>query len=60
MTATTNRSNWIVASRMLANNLYDGHTLAATITSAESNTGVPITDANVDKGYRGHDYTGTA
>ena len=58
--ATTNRSNWIVASRLLENNPYDGHTLAATITSAESNTGVPITDAYVDKGYRGHDYTGSA
>jgi IS5 family transposase len=58
--ATTNRSNWIVASRMLENNPYDGHTLAATIASTESNTGVPITDAYVDKGYRGHDYTGSA
>lgn len=58
--ATTNRSNWIVASRMVENNPYDGHTLAATIASAELNTGVPITDAYVDKGYRGHDYTGGA
>ena len=58
--ATTNRSNWIVASRMVENNPYDGHTLAATITSVESNTGVSITDAYVDKGYRGHDYTGSA
>lgn len=58
--ATTNRNNWIVASRMVENNPYDGHTLAETIASAESNTGVPVTDAYVDKGYRGHDYTGIA
>jgi IS5 family transposase len=58
--ATTNRSNWIVASRMVENNPYDGHTLAATLTSTESNTGIPITDVYVDKGYRGHDYTGSA
>ena len=58
--ATTNRSNWIVAARMMENNPYDGHTLAATLTSTESNTGIPIRDVYVDKGYRGHDYTGGA
>ena len=52
--ATTNRSNWIVAARLLENNPYDGHTLAATLEAAESVTGVGITDAYVDKGYRGH------
>jgi IS5 family transposase len=58
--ATTNRSNWIVASLMLPDNPYDGHTLAATMITTESNTGVAITDAYVDKGYRGHDYSGGA
>jgi len=52
--ATTNRSNWIVAARLLENNPYDGHTLAVTLEAAESVTGVGITDAYVDKGYRGH------
>jgi len=52
--ATTNRSNWIVAARLLENNPYDGHTLAATLETAESVTGVSVTDAYVDKGYRGH------
>ena len=52
--ATTNRSNWIVAARLMPNNPYDGHTLAATLAAAESLTGVAITDAYVDKGYRGH------
>jgi IS5 family transposase len=52
--ATTNRSNWIVAARLMAGNPYDGHTLAATLSAAESITGTTITDAYVDKGYRGH------
>jgi IS5 family transposase len=58
--ATTNGGNWLVASRFMKNNPYDGHTLAETIAAVESVTGVAITDAYVDKGYRGHDYTGSA
>lgn len=58
--ATTNSSNWMVASQLMANNPYDGHTLAETLATVESMTGVSVTDAYVDKGYRGHDYTGTA
>lgn len=58
--ATTNRSNWMVASQLMANNPYDGHTLAATLATVESVTGVSVTDAYVDKGYRGHDYIGSA
>jgi IS5 family transposase len=58
--ATTNRSNWIVASRSMENNPYDGHTLEATLATVESVTGISVTDAYVDKGYRGHDYTGPA
>jgi IS5 family transposase len=56
--ATTNRSNWIVASTLIENNPYDGHTLAATLAATENVTGVAVTDAYVDKGYRGHGYTG--
>lgn len=52
--ATTNRSNWIVAARLMPDNPYDGHTLAATLAAAESITGRTVTDAYVDKGYRGH------
>lgn len=52
--ATTNRSNWIVAAKLLENNPYDGHTLAETLAAAEAITGVAIADAYVDKGYRGH------
>lgn len=58
--ATTNRSNWIVAARLMPGNPYDGHTLAATLAAAESITGRAITDAYVDKGYRGHGCQGLA
>jgi IS5 family transposase len=58
--ATTNGSSWVVASRLMMNNPYDGHTLAETLAAVESVTGISVTDAYVDKGYRGHDYTGTA
>lgn len=58
--ATTNKSNWVLASRLMKNNPYDGHTLAATMSAVESITGVAISDAYVDRGYRGHDYSGPA
>ncbi len=52
--ATTNRGNWIVGAKLLPNNPYDGHTLAETLTAVQAVTGVTVTDAYVDKGYRGH------
>ena len=58
--ATTNRSNWIVASALMEGNPYDGHTLSETLTTVERITGVAVADAYVDKGYRGHGYTGGA
>ena len=58
--ATTNRSNWIVASCLMEGNPYDGHTLAATLATTEEVTGVSVTDVYVDKGYQGHDYNGEA
>ena len=51
--APTNRSNWIVAARLLKDNPYDGHTLTETLEATESITGVDVSDAYVDKGYRG-------
>jgi len=54
--ATANRSNWIVGVELCEGNPYDGHTLASAMASIEQTTGVPVTDAYVDKGYRGHDY----
>jgi IS5 family transposase len=56
--ATTNRGNWTVAARLLPGNPYDGHTLAETLAVIESVTGVAVTDAYVDKGYRGHGIAG--
>ncbi len=58
--ATTNRSHWFVASQLCEGNPYDGHTLSETLATVEEVTGVSVTDAYVDKGYRGHDYTGGA
>lgn len=58
--ATTNLSNWIVGIKLCDGNPYDGHTLATTISCTESITGVSVTRAYVDKGYQGHDYTGSA
>jgi len=52
--ATTNRSHWFVGAKLFENNPYDGHTLGDTLQAVESVTNVPITDAYVDKGYRGH------
>ena len=57
--ATTNRGNWMVAARLLPDNPYDGHTLAETLTAIQAVTGVSVTDAYVDKGYRGHGCTQT-
>jgi IS5 family transposase len=56
--AGTNRGNWMVAAQLLPDNPYDGHTLAETLRVVESVTGVAVTDAYVDKGYRGHGYAG--
>ncbi len=58
--ATTNRDNWIVGVDLCEGNPYDGHTLANAVTTIESLTGVAVSDVYVDKGYRGHDYTGDA
>jgi len=58
--ATTNRGDWFVGAMLCEGNPYDGHTLDATLEQVEANTGVSLTDAYVDKGYRGHDYRGEA
>jgi IS5 family transposase len=58
--ATSNRGNWILGVRLCEGNPYDGHTLAAALADVERNTLVDVSDAYVDKGYRGHDYAGEA
>ena len=42
----------------LHGNPYDGHTLVDAIEQVERITGREIKEAFVDRGYRGHDYTG--
>ena len=56
----TNKGNWIINVLDIANNAYDGHTLSASLLGAENITKVSIVEVNVDKGYRGHDYKGSA
>ena len=51
--ATTNRGNWIVGVDLCEGNPYDGHTLTESLATIERMTGVKVTDAYVDKGYRG-------
>ena len=58
--STTNRGNWIVGVDLCQGNPYDGHTLSQAITTTEKITGVAVSNAFVDKGYRGHDYQGEA
>ena len=56
----TNSRNWVVNVEDIPDNAYDGHTLALSIEGAEKITKVSVTEADVDRGYRGHDYKGSA
>ena len=56
--AVTNREGLVLAAKAFAGNPYDGHTLAATLDQATSVSGVEPERIYVDKGYRGHNYTG--
>jgi IS5 family transposase len=56
--ATSNRGNWILGVGLCKGNPYDGHTLARALETVEVNTGIDVSDAYVDKGYRGHGYEG--
>jgi transposase, IS5 family len=58
--ATTSKSNWIVGAHALHGNPYDGHTLGGAIGQVERLTGETPQDVMVDRGYRGHDYAGSA
>jgi transposase, IS5 family len=58
--SVTHKNNWITSSSALHGNPYDGHTLSATLALSEANTDVPVQEAYVDRGYRGHDYRGKA
>ena len=56
--AVTNREGLVLAAKAFTGNPYDGHTLAATLDQATSVSGVEPERIYVDKGYRGHNYTG--
>jgi IS5 family transposase len=58
--SVTHRNNWITSASALHGNPYDGHTLSATISRSEANTGTASKEVYVDRGYRGHDYKGAA
>jgi IS5 family transposase len=55
-----NRRNWVLGSMALEGNPYDGHTVASSIAFMEKMTGKSPESIIVDKGYKGHDYTGPA
>jgi transposase, IS5 family len=54
--AVTNREGFVLASKALEGNPYDGHTLNATVDQVIAMTGVEPDRLYVDSGYRGHDY----
>src|ERR671917_1914535 len=54
--AVTNREGFVLASKSLEGNPYDGHTLSATMDQVVAMAGVEPERTYVDRGYRGHDY----
>ena len=58
--AATNREGLFLAAKAFEDNPYDGHTLQATLDQAEAMSGVAVARAYADKGYKGHDYEGSA
>lgn len=58
--ATSSAHSWVVGVQALAGNPYDGHTLQAAALQVERMTGRVLKEIFVDRGYRGHDYTGDA
>jgi IS5 family transposase len=57
---TTNKGSWIVNVEDLEGSPYCGHTLAKSISGTEKITKASVSEINVDRGYRGHDYKGSA
>jgi len=46
---------FVLHSKALHGNPFDGHTLAGAIADIQKNTGIEVRRTHVDKGYRGHD-----
>ena len=53
----THREGFVIGIQGLHGNPYDGHTLPGALAQAEKLTGQKITEAFVDKGYKGHGVT---
>ena len=51
---TTHRQGLVLSASALHPNQYDGHSLSESLAAATMNTGIPIQEAFVDKGYKGH------
>ena len=58
--AATTWGNWVLTSRAMHGNPYDGHTLSNTIEGAERCTDRAVKEVLVDRGYRGYKYAGLA
>lgn len=53
----SHKGNWILGTKALTGNPYDGHTLAENLKQAERLTNVKIQRAVCDQGYKGHGVT---
>ena len=58
--AATSKECFIVGMKACHGNPYDGHTLMEAVMQTERIAGIKIRDIYVDRGYRGHDYKGSA
>ena len=56
--AVTNRSNSVLGGLAFPGNPYDGHTLSTQLGQVERITGTKPEEVFVDRGYRGHGFTG--
>jgi transposase, IS5 family len=51
---TTNKESFVLGCKALHGNPYDGHTLQRCIEQVQSLTKIKVTEAYVDRGYKGH------
>jgi IS5 family transposase len=58
--AASSRDNFVLGMLAEHGSPYDGHTLSGAVEQVERLSGRKVGEVFVDKGYRGHDYTGSA
>lgn len=56
--AVSSKGGWVLATRALEGNPYDGHTLQSTMERIVSTSGIEPQHVYCDMNYRGHDYDG--